>query len=157
MVGNATFPKQMLVAEVLQRELFGVDLVHGGAGVGDRTNLIGVELLPPIERGSDVHIHRDHPAELAVHGAGLGQAQHKVEVVGADNKIIFKVRLGSMARLLRIRAVFTMRRTMRETGPAVALGPAVHRIPHSADSGFQAHNLGILNQNHAFSPFLQIL
>ena len=38
----------MLVAEVLQRELFGVDLVHGGAGVGDRTNLIGVELLPPI-------------------------------------------------------------------------------------------------------------
>ena len=147
----------MLTGEVLHSELLGVDLVHGGAGVGDRTHFIGIELLPPVERGSDINVHRDHPAELAIHRAGPGQAQHQVEVVGADNKIIFKVRLGSMARLLRIRAVLTMRRTMRETGPAVALGPAVHRIPHSADSGFQAHNLGILNQDHAFSPFLQIL
>ena len=75
---------QMFVAEVLQRELLGMDLVHGGAGVGDRTNLIGVELFPPVERGSDIDVHRDHPAELAIHRAGPGQAKHQVEIIGAD-------------------------------------------------------------------------
>ena len=33
---------QMLVREVLQCELLGMDLVHGGAGVSDRPHLIGV-------------------------------------------------------------------------------------------------------------------
>ncbi len=91
----------MLVGKVLRRELLSMDLVHGRAGVGDRTHFIGVELLPPVERGREVHIHRDHPTELAVDRAGLGQTQHQVKVIGPDDKLnrYFKEVDGQMVQI----------------------------------------------------------
>ena len=153
MVGNTAFPKQMFMAEVLQRELLSMNLVHGGAGVGDRTHLIGVELLPPVERGGDVDVHRNHPAELAIHRAGPGQPQHQVKVVWADQSIIGAVRRKRVRGAVVTVVVLAITNAALHIELAVGLIPTVHRVPHSADSGLQAHDLGFLNQDHCASPF----
>lgn len=56
----------MLVTKIIQRKLFVSNFVHRRAGVGDRTDLIGIELFPPVQRCSDVEIDGNHPHELTV-------------------------------------------------------------------------------------------
>ena len=40
--------------------------MHGGFRLRDRADLIGVELLPPVQRGRDVERGNDHAQELVV-------------------------------------------------------------------------------------------
>ena len=74
----------MFMTEILQRKLLVRNLMHRRARVGDRTDLIGVELFPPVQRGSDVEIDRNHPHELTMVRAGIAEGVHEFEVVRTD-------------------------------------------------------------------------
>ena len=73
----------MFMAEILQRKFLRRNLVHSRAGVGNRTNLVGVELFPPVQRGGDVKIDRNHPHELAMVSACVAEGSHEVEYCSA--------------------------------------------------------------------------
>ena len=74
----------MFTAEIFLRELFRRDFMHSRAGIGHRTHFVSVELLPPVQRAYQVYIDRYHPHELPVVGAGVAEAFHQIEVIGAE-------------------------------------------------------------------------
>ena len=45
------FRQKMVNREVVQRDGFGMDLVHGACRVGNGSDFVGIELFPPIQRG----------------------------------------------------------------------------------------------------------
>ena len=77
----------MLTREILQCELLRRNFVHRGAGIGHRPNLVGIELLPPVQRANQVYIDRYHPHELPVVGASIAETSHEVEVIWTNVEI----------------------------------------------------------------------
>ena len=78
----------MFMAEILQRKLLRMDLMHHGAGVGNCTDLVGIELLPPIQWSSDVKIDSDHPHELTMVRAGIAEGSHERQVILTDDDTV---------------------------------------------------------------------
>ena len=81
----------MLATKIRQRKLLIRNLMHRGTGIGNRTNLVSIELLPPIQRGGDVKIDRNHPHELTMVCACVAKGRHKLQVIRAHFKA-FKTR-----------------------------------------------------------------
>ena len=66
----------MFITEIFQCEFLFRNLVHGRTGISHRPHLVGIKLLPPVQRAGQVHIDRYHPHELPVIGAGVTEALH---------------------------------------------------------------------------------
>ena len=119
---------QAVMGEIVPLKGLGVNLVHGGAGVGHGSHLVGVEFLPPVEGGGDVHRHEDLTEEFSVVTARYGQAVAEVNVHGAEDKL----------------AVFIV--------VAVGLCPAVHGVAGASDGTVQVHDRVSFNFQHDRSP-----
>ena len=141
---------QMLVAEVLQCKLLRCNFVHRGAGVSNRTNFVGVELLPPVQRGGDVKIDRNHPHEFAMVSACVAEGSHEVEVVRAEN--IFCTNLDIVSVAISVYTICAMSWTMRGANTTITLRPRVLRVPHTTNGVFPANNLGVFNFQHFLPP-----
>ena len=113
--------------EVGQLDRPGVELVHGGGGVGHRTHFIGVKLLPPVQRGGDVHGHHDLADEFPVVAARGAQAQGKGQVVIPQHVLALAV-VG-----------------------AVRAGPAVHGIAGAPHGVFQVHHADTFHLQHTIN------
>ena len=75
------------MAKVVYVKLLCRDLVHRTARIGYCTNLVCIELFPPIQRRRNIKVDGNHSHELPMVCAGLCQLNHKLSVVGADNYI----------------------------------------------------------------------
>ena len=60
----------MIMREILELDRLTVDLMHGRGGVCDGRHLIGIVLLPPVERCRDITADEDLADILPVIGAG---------------------------------------------------------------------------------------
>ena len=69
---------QSVVGEIVPFEGLGVNLVHGGAGIGHGTHLVGVELFPPVQGGGDVRRHEHLTEEFSMVAARYGQTAAEV-------------------------------------------------------------------------------
>ena len=119
---------QTVVGEVVPLKGLGVDLVHGGAGVGHRAHLVGVEFLPPVQGRGDVHRDEDLTEELSVVTARHGQAVAEVDVHGAEDEFSVLIVV------------------------AVGLCPAVHGDAGTSDGTVQVHDRVAFNFQHNRSP-----
>ena len=72
---------EVVGGEIARLQGTGVELVHGGGGVGHGADFIGVELLPPVQRGGDVHGYEDLPDELSVVAARGAQPRGQIQIV----------------------------------------------------------------------------
>ena len=57
---------QSVVGEVVAIKGLGVDLVHGGGGVGGGAYLVGVKFLPPVKRSCNIHAYKYLTDEFSV-------------------------------------------------------------------------------------------
>lgn len=105
------------------------------AGVGDRTDLISVELFPPVQRGGDVKINGNHPHELAMIRASIAECHHELLIVGADTEI-----------LLTFSATFFF--SIRTFRAAITFRPRVLRVSHATNGVLPAKNFEIFNFQH---------
>ena len=119
---------QTVVGEVVPLKGLGVDLVHGGAGVGYGAHLVGVEFLPPVQRGGDVHRHEDLTEELSVVAPRHRQTVAEVDIHGAEDKLTVLIVV------------------------AVRFCPAVHGVAGAADGAVEIHNRVAFNFQHDLSP-----
>ena len=140
----------MFIAEILQREFLRRNLVHSRAGVGNRTHLVGIELFPPVQRGGDVKIDRNHPHELAMVSACIAEGSHEVEVVRTEN--IFCTNLDIVSVAISVDTLCALSWTMRGATTTITLHPRVLRVPHTTNGVLPAHNLGIFNFQHFLPP-----
>ena len=114
----------MIRAEVCQLKGLGVDLVHGGGGVGHGAYFIGVKLLPPVQGGSDIHGHQDLADEFPVIAPRPAQPSGQGQVV--------------LPQHILPRFIVT----------AVAAGPAVQGVSCPPDRIFQIHNADVVHLEH---------
>ena len=105
-----------VVGEVVARELFCVDLVHGRGRIGNRSYLVGVKLLPPIEGRGNIDRNEHLTQEFAVVAACNRQAVPKIEVGGTDDKL-----------------------TVLIVG-AIGFCPTVHRVAGATDGVVDIHH-----------------
>ena len=122
----------MLVTEIIQCKFLCCDFVHRRAGIGDRTDLIGVE---PVQRGGDVEIDGNHPHELAMIRTSVAEGHHELLIVGANAEI-----------LLAFSATFFF--PIRTFRAAIAFRPRVFRVSHTTNSVLPAKNFDIFNFQH---------
>ena len=69
---------KVLMAEIVQRKLLRVDLVHGAARVRDRADLVLIGFFMPVQRCGHIELHVDHAQELSVILTGSGERMHKL-------------------------------------------------------------------------------
>ena len=119
---------QAVVGEIIPLKGLGVDLVHGGGGVGHGAHLVGVKFLPPVQRGGDVHRHEDLTEELSVVAPRYRQAVAEVDIHGAEDEF----------------PVFIV--------VAVGFCPAVHGVAGASDGAVQVHDCVAFNFQHDLSP-----
>ena len=140
----------MLATKIRQRKLLIRNLMHRGTGIGNRTNLVSIELLPPIQRGGDVKIDRNHPHELTMVCACVAKGSHEVEVVRTEN--IFCTNLDIVSVAISVYTICAMSWTMRGANTTITLHPRVLRVPHTTNGVFPANNLGVFNFQHFLPP-----
>ena len=142
----------MFTTKVVQCKLLIRDLMHRGAGICHRSDLVCIELLPPVQRSRNIKIHGNHPHEFTMIRTGVAEASHEVKVIGANvSSIWFSGRFKNISTFIIVMATTTiLRRWLAET---IALIPRVLRIPHSTDGCFPAHNIYVFYFQHCCSPF----
>lgn len=116
------------MTEIIQREFLGMDLVHGGTAVADRSHLVCIEFLPPVKGCIDGQEDRNHPSVFSMNRATLGKPGHQVMVIRSNNVLFFSCSLAVpvVATVTAIILAFK----------AVHLVPAVHGVPHTFDDDF---------------------
>lgn len=106
--------------------------MHRGAGIGHGPHFVGIELLPPVQRGSDIEIHSDHPHELTMIRTSVAEGHHELLIVGANAEI-----------LLAFSATFFF--LIRTFWATIAFRPRVLRVPHASNGVLPAKNFDIFN------------
>ena len=129
---------QMLVAKILQSKLLDVNLVHRRAAISNRTDLVSIKLLPPVQRCCDVQRHCDEAKELAVIGTGVCERLHKFKV-GFSNTMT--------ATIARVCVLVASRRCTTQI--AVALLPTIHWVSHPANGSLPAVGFDVFNFYHS--------
>ena len=120
------------MAEIIDVERFGVDLVHGACGVCHSCHFVGVIFLPPVERSRDIHGYKDLADKLSVVTSSHAETLRKIEIVRSKDKV----------SVLIIAAVHT--------------SPAVHRVSCAAHGIFKVHDACAFKFYHnVFSPWLK--
>jgi hypothetical protein len=124
----------VLMREVVQRERIRMDLVHGRAGVSHSADLVGVELLPPVQRSSQIHRNSNHPKILTVVRTGIGEVLKELMILLADEK-------------LELRSLQSL--SVLDVSPVgVTEMPGVHGVPSTTDGSVEAVNVYVFNLNH---------
>ena len=77
----------MVMAEIIDVERFGVDLVHGACGVCHSCHFVGVIFLPPVERSRNIHGYKDLADKLSVVASSHAETLRKIEIVRSKDKI----------------------------------------------------------------------
>ena len=108
-----------------------MNLMHCRARVRNGSNLIGIKLLPPIQRCRDIHRHHDLAQEFSVVGSCLCELLCKGEVVLAEEKLIAVLAVGLVA---------------------VRFIPAVHRVSHTVDGGHPSVGTQVFDLNQFSVP-----
>ena len=106
----------MIMAEIIDVERFGVDLVHGTRGVCDGRHFVGIIFLPPVERSCNVYGDEDLADEFAVVASGHAETFRKIDVIRAEDEI----------SILIVAAVHAC--------------PAVHRVSCAAHGVLEIHD-----------------
>ena len=122
----------MIMAEIIDVERFGVDLVHGACGVRHSRHFVGVIFLPPVERSRNIHGYKDLADKLSVVASSHAETLRKIEIVRSKDKV----------SVLIIAAVHT--------------SPAVQRVSCAAHGIFKVHDACAFKFYHnVFSPWLK--
>ena len=122
----------MIMAEIIDVERFGVDLVHGACGVCHSCHFVGVIFLPPVERSRDIHGDEDLADKLSMVTSRHAETLREVEIVRSEDEI----------SVLIIAAVHTP--------------PAVQRVSRAAHGIFKVHDTCAFKFYHnVFSPWLK--
>ena len=134
----------MFMTEILQRKLLVRNLMHRRARVRNRTNLISIKLLPPVQRSSDVEIDGNHPHELTMIGTGISQSVHQICIIRTNPKFtIIRVRSQNMILPLSWSDISPIR---------ITLLPRVLRVSHTTNGVLPAYNLGVFSFQHFLPP-----
>ena len=75
------------MAEIIDVERFGVDLVHGACGVCHSCHFVGVIFLPPLERSRDIHGDEDLADKLSMVTSRHAETLREVEIVRSEDEI----------------------------------------------------------------------
>ena len=124
--------KDILLFEVVQEQWTVPKLVHRGAGVARRRDLVRIKFLPYAPWDCDVPPDTDLTHELAVISASADQSTGEVEVIGTDNWTFHD----NTARPSEVRSRF-------EDG--VGLVPALLGITHPMECSTEAVDLDVLD------------
>ena len=135
---------EMLVTEIIQCKFLCCDFVHRRAGIGDRTDLIGVELFPPIQWGGDVEIDSNHPHEFTVVCAGVAEGCHQLLIIRTNTKL----------RVIKVTNRDAFDPLFSIIPMAIALLPGVFRVSHTTNSVLPTENFDIFNFQHLLLLFL---
>ena len=144
----------MLHAKVIIGELFCLDFVHCGAGIGNRTYLVGIKLFPPVKRGGNVNRDGNHPHKLPVVVSCCPQLFHKSQVVftycitAVWGTVMF---FGNTYPFTVYNPTFTT----IYSRVAIRFCPRVQRISHTTNSRFPAVSLCMFKLNHSIPAFLR--
>ena len=156
----------MLAGKVLRCKLLLVDRPHGAAGIGDRSDLVGVKLLPPVQGRRDIQLYVDHPSPLGLFRAALGHVHQEHVILLADQVSDAAEPLalshGELdlffsegVEMLVLRSPFAAAKIKK---PAVRFLPAVHKVPRAADCRFPAEDFYVLDFDaHRSPPLLRVL
>ena len=123
--------EKMLMAEIIQREFLGVNLVHGARGVRGGADLVLVCLFPPIQGRVHVTRYVDHPHKLAVIATSLCELRHQRKVFLSNHHAISRY------------ACFPQ---------GVAQSPRIHGVSRPSNGCCPTGYLGHTNLNHVLPP-----
>jgi hypothetical protein len=144
------------MAEVVQGEGFHMDLVHLGAGIANRADLVGIKFDPPKCRCGHREHNRDHPAILGMNCAALCQTGHQLVVIFADDVRVDNSFFDALFFTVLVCLTLVTVNLFR-TMVAVHLVPAVLGVPHTFNDDlplFRGWKYRFFNFQHNEFPFV---